>query len=203
MASLSAIHNIGESIVQLLRNRRGILAAENRLGPIPAAENILQIDLSKLSAAAPTAGLALTCYHIGYSDHTAPRMASQDVAASHGISLELNYLISSWSSNAAIEAAHVSWAMLELSRYPTLDRGMLIEPDTWERDESLQIVPENVAPEQIFRLWDALKMKHRLSALFRVRVVRLGYGPIADAPPVVASRLSFAHGDVTTASEFA
>ena len=65
MASLSAIHNIGESIVQLLRNRRGILAAENRLGPIPAAENILQIDLAKLSGTPPTAGIALTCYHIG------------------------------------------------------------------------------------------------------------------------------------------
>lgn len=203
MASLSAIHNIGESIVQLLRNRRGILAAENRLGPIPAAETILQIDLSKLSGTAPTAGIALTCYHIGYSEHTPARMASRDVATTHGISLELCYLLSSWSSNAAVEAAHISWAMLELSRYPTLDRGMLIEPDSWDRDESLQIVPDNAAPEQIFRLWDALKMKHRLSALFRVRVVRLGYGPVADAPPVVASRLSFAHGDVTTASEFA
>ena len=130
-------------------------------------------------------------------------MASRDAATSHGISLELSYLVSSWSSNAAVEVAHLSWAMLELSRYPTLDRGMLIEPDTWDRDESLQIVPENVAPEQIFRLWDAVKLKHRLSALFKVRVVRLGYGPIADAPPVVASRLSFAHGDVSTASEFA
>jgi hypothetical protein len=117
--------------------------------------------------------------------------------------LELSYLISSWSINAAVEAAHVSWAMLELSRYPTLDRAMLIEPETWERDESLQIAPENMAPEQVFRLWDALKMKHRLCAFFRVRVVRLGYGPVADAPPVVASRLSFAHGDVSAATEFA
>jgi Pvc16 N-terminal domain len=203
MASLTAVHNIGESIVQLLRNRRGILAAENRLGPIPTAGNILQIDLSKLSGTPPTAELALTCYHIGYSEHTQARTMSRDVATTHGISLELSYLVSSWSSNAAIEAAHISWAMLELSRYPTLDRSMLIEPDSWDRDESLQIVPDNLAPEQIFRLWDALKMKHRLSALFRVRVVRLGYGPVADAPPVVASRLSFAHGDVSTASEFA
>ncbi len=203
MASLSAVHNIGESIVQLLRNRRGILAAEGRLGPIPAAESILQIDPAKLSGTAPTAGLAITCYHIGYSDHAPARPASQDVAKTHGISLELSYLISSWSGIAAVEAAHISWAMLELNRYPTLDRSILVEPESWDRDESLQIAPDNAAPEQIFRLWDALKLKHRLSALFKVRVVRLGYGPIADAPPVVASRLSFAHGDVSTASEFA
>jgi Pvc16 N-terminal domain len=203
MASLSAIHNIGESIVQLLRNRRGLLAAENRLGPIPAAENILQINLSTLAGTPPTAGIAVTCYHVSYSDHTLARAPTADPAATHGISLELSYLISSWSANAAVEAAHISWAMLELNRYPTMDRAMLVEPDSWGRDESVQIVPENVAPEQMFRIWDAVKMKHRLSALFRVRVVRIGYGPVADAPPVVASRMSFAHGDVSEQAQFA
>lgn len=203
MAELTAIHNIGESIAQLLRNRRSLLAAENRLGPIPAAENILQIDASKLSGTAPTAGIALTCYHVGYSDHSPSRVATRDPDGAHGISLELSYLLSSWSSNSATEYAHIGWAMLELSRYPTLDRSMLIDPDGWSRDETLQIVPENANPDQIFRVWDALKMKHRLSALFRVRVVRIGYGPTSDALPVVASRFSFSHGEPATAPELA
>ncbi len=196
MASLGAIDSIGESIALLLQRRRALLAAEGRLGPVPAAEDIRHHALSALTGPTPpTGGLSIACYHVGYSDHSPSRRATPDPGASHGVSLELSYMVTSWSGLAADELANLSWAMLELNRFPVLDRSLLTEAGGWAREEAIQIVPEEAPAEQMYRLWDALKQRYRLTALFRARVLRLGYGPIADAPPVIASRLSFAHGD--------
>jgi hypothetical protein len=101
----------------------------------------------------------------------------------------------SWSSTSLEEQALLSWAMLELNRYAVLDKGQLAGGDAWERGESIQIVPEDPEPEKLFRIWEALKQKYRLSTLFKARVVRIGYGPARDALPVVATRFSLEHGD--------
>lgn len=197
MAELSAIHDVGESLALLLQRRRALLAAENRLGPVPASEAIVHRPLSEISGSSPpTSGLSISCVHIANSEHAPARSAVRDPATAHGISLELRYLVASWSTTAASELAFLSWAMLELSRHALLDRSLLVNPNSWGRDESLQISLEQAAADELFRVWEALKQKYRLSALFRVRVVRIGYGPVADGPPVVASRLQFEHGDV-------
>lgn len=197
MAELSAIHDVGESLALLLQRRRALLAAEGRLGPVPPSEAIVHRPLSEISAAAPpSSGLSISCLHVGHSEHTLARAPVRDPAEAHGISLELRYLVASWSSTAASELAFISWAMLELSRHPVLDRSLLVNPSSWGRGETLQIMAEESPAEELFRIWDALKQKYRLSVIFRVRVVRIGYGPGVDGPPVVASRLQFEHGDV-------
>jgi len=197
VAELGAIHDVGESIALLLQRRRALLAAEGRLGPVPASEAIVHRPLGEISAASPpSSGLSISCFHIAHSEHTLARSAMRDPATAHGISLELRYLMVSWSSTASSELAFLSWAMLELSRHPVLDRSVLVNSANWARGETLQIAAEEVAVEELFRIWEALKQKYRLSAVFRVRVVRIGYGPIADGPPVVASRFQFEHGDV-------
>ena len=197
MAELSAIHDVGESLALLLQRRRALLSAEGRLGPVPASEAIVHRPLSEIaSSTPPSSGLSISCFHIGHSEHSPARSAVRDPAMAHGISLELRYLVASWSTTAASELAFLSWAMLELSRHAVLDRSLLVNPNNWGRDETLQISAEQAAAEELFRVWEALKQKYRVSALFRVRVVRIGYGPIADGPPVVASRFQFEHGDV-------
>lgn len=197
MAGLGAIHDVGESIAQLLQRRRALAAAAGQIAPVPAAEAIVHLPIAAIGGTAPpSSGLSVTCLHVGYSEHNLKRVAVRDPAASHGISLELLFLLASWSAAAADELALIGWAMLELNRFPQLDRSLLVNPGSWARDESLQIVPEEASAEELFRIWEALKQRYRVSALFRVRVVRIGYGPTLDGPPVVASRLSFAHGDV-------
>ena len=90
--------------------------------------------------------------------------------------------MASWSSTAASELAFLSWAMLELSRQPVLDRSLLVNPAGWARGETLQILAEETPAEELFRIWEGLKQKYRLSQVFKVRVVRIGYGPGADGP---------------------
>lgn len=197
MAELGAIHDVGESIALLLQRRRALLAAEGRLGPVPASEAIVHRPLSEISAATPpSSGLSISCFHVAHSEHTLARSAARDPAEAHGISLELRYLLACWSTTAAAELAFLSWAMLELSRQPVLDRSVLVNPAGWARGETLQILAEEAAAEELFRIWEALKQKYRLSRVFKVRVVRIGYGPGVDGPPVVASRFAFEHGDV-------
>ena len=85
--------------------------------------------------------------------------------------------------------------MLELNRYPVLDRAQLLGGDEWSREEMVQLVPDDSDFDRLYRLWDALKQKYRLSSTIKARVIRIGYGPSTDGLPVAASRFSFEHGD--------
>ena len=193
MAGLGAVTQVGESIAALLRARRSVLAAEGRLGPVPPSQDLAHVPLSTLNGTTPPAsGLSITCYQIGRSDYAIAQSAAQDPSASTGISLELSYLIASWSSTASDEQSLLSWAMLELNRYPILDKAQLLGGDIWSRDETIQIVPDDSDFDRLHRIWGALKQKYRLSSTFKARVVRIGYGPSSDALPVAASRFAFA-----------
>jgi len=199
MAGLGAVNLVGESIAALLRARRSLLAAEGRLGPVPPSQDIAHVPLAKLTGTSPPgSGLSVTCYHVGRSDHTIAQSAAQNPSASTGISLELSYLIASWSSIASEEQSLLSWAMLELNRYPVLDKGQLLGGDEWSREEMVQLVPEDSDFDRLYRLWDALKQKYRLSSTVRARVIRIGYGPSSEGLPVAASRFSFADADPVT-----
>ncbi len=196
MADLAAVNLVGESIVSLLRQRRSLMAAEGTLGPVSATQDIAHVPVAKLTSnAPPTSGLSITCYQIARSDHSPARIGQADPTQSIGISLELSYLLACWSSTVSDELALMSWAMLELNRFATLDKGQLVGGDSWERGETIQIAPEQASFEQLTRIWDGFKQKYRLSTLFRARVVRIGYSDPADGPPVVASRYAFEHGD--------
>jgi Pvc16 N-terminal domain len=196
MAGLAAVNQVGESLVGLLRARRDLLSAEGRLDPVPATLDIAHASLARLATApVPTAGLTITCYRIDMSDHPAPRPQSRSPASAATIALDLHYLLVAWPSAAADEQAIMAWAMLELSAHPILDRSVLLGADVWERDETVQIVPDALSDDALFRLWGALQQKIRLSATFRARVVRIGYGPAETWPPVVATRFGFADSD--------
>lgn len=195
MAGLAAVNQVGESLVAMLRGRRDLLAGQNRLGPVPAALDIAHASLSRLAVQPePTTGCTLTCYRIMMSDHAAQRGLTGNAAASTALFVDLHYLLAAWAPNPADEQAIVSWAMLELLAHPVLDRSVLPNDGSWGRDETVQIAPDSMSDESLFRLWGALQRKYRLSATFRARVVRIDYGPMPDYVPVVATR--FGHADL-------
>jgi len=199
MAGLAAVNQIGESIVGLLRARRDLLAADGLLAPVPAALDISHASLSRLANnAEPTAGLTITCYRIAMSDHPTPRVASRRPAAGASIAVELHYLLAAWPAAAADEQAIITWAMLELAAHPIMDRSLLLGTNVWERDETVQIVPDTISEDALFRIWDAIQHKFRLSTTFRARVVRISYGPPDTWPPVVATRFGVADVDPLT-----
>jgi hypothetical protein len=192
MATLAAVNQVGESLVALLRARRDLLGAEGRLGPVPAAVNIAQASLAQLGTSpAPTGGLTITCYRVVLSDHQVPKPAAAPVM----LALELHYLLAAWSPTGADEQALLTWAMLELAAHPVLDRSLLLGAGVWDRAETVHVSFDRQGEDQLFRIWDALQIKLRLSATFRARVLRIGLEPGQDALPVVATRLGFADAD--------
>lgn len=198
MAGLAAVNQLGESIVAMLVARRNLLAADGKLGPVPAALAISQLPLSKLAGGAePAAGLTLSCVRVAMSDYPSQRSSARDPAAAASIALEVSYLATAWGSGASgDEHSILTWAMLELAAHPVLDRSVLTGPaGTWEPEETIQIVPETLSDDALFRLWGAVQHKLRLSTTFRARVLRINYGPADDWPNVVATRFGFAPVD--------
>ena len=200
MAGLAAVNQVGESLVALLRARRDVLTAAGLLGPVPPALDISHISLGRLATVAePAAGLTITCYRMALSDHSTPRIAARQSASGASIALELRYLLAAWPSATSDEQAIITWAMLELSAHPILDRSVLLGGNVWERDETVQIVPDSVPDDALFRIWDAIQHKYRLSTTFTARVIRINYGPTEDWAPVVATRFGLADTDPLTA----
>ncbi len=196
MADIAAPHLVGESIVALLRARRALLAETGQLGSVPATQDIAHVPVAKLvSNTPPTSGLSLTCYHLARAEQARPVAIAGGAGDAIGISLELHYLLACWAGTASDELALMSWAMLELNRFPVLGPGQLLG-NGWARSDSIQIAQTTDTIEQIGRIWEGFKAKSRLSATYRARIVHIGYGKQEDGPPVAASRFSFAHGDV-------
>ncbi|MGE0221999.1 MAG: DUF4255 domain-containing protein [Acetobacteraceae bacterium] len=199
MATLAAVNQVGESIVALLRARRDLLAADGQLAPVPAALAITHASLGQLATTQePTAGLTVTLYRVSMSDHPTPRVQARRPASGASIAVELHYLLTAWPAATADEQAIIAWAMLELAAHPVLDRALLQGANVWERDETVQIVPDTIPNDELFRIWDAIQHKYRLSTTFRARVVRIGYGPPETWPPVVATRFGLADTDPLT-----
>lgn len=192
MATIAAVNSVGESIVAMLRARRDLLAAEGRLAPVPAALEIAHASLTRLATTAlPTAGLTLSCTRIAMADQARPRSSP----AAPTLSVELHYLLVAWSPAPLEEQSILAWAMLELAANPVLDRSVLVGGGIWDRDETVQIVPETATDDALFRLWSALQVKYRLCTTFRARVIRIGYTGTPDWPAVVATRFGFADAD--------
>lgn len=200
MAGLDAVNQVGESMVALLRSRRNLLAAAGQLGPVPAGLDISQLTVGQIAGGTvPSSGLTLTCYHVGLSDHTIQRAPGRAPVDDVTVALELAYLLTVWSTGASDEYGVLSWAMLELSRYAVLDRSLLQGGEAvWRRDETVQIVPEALDREELFRLWGALQQRYRLSLCFRARVLHINYGPGREWPNVVAARFGLADVDPLT-----
>lgn len=192
MATIAAVSQVGESIVAMLRARRDLMATADQLGPVPAAVEISQLSLSKLTAGeTPKSGLTLTCYQLATSDQPPIRPKTPGEPPRPEIALELHYLLASWSSKPDEEQGTLAWALLELSAHQMFDRALLKGADVWERDETLQVVALPVSNEQLAKLWDATGQKMRLSATLAARILRVRRALETDREVVVASRFGF------------
>lgn len=194
MAGLGAIHGLGESIIRHLR----VAYAQARLNEqaLPAAQQVLpactfeQLGTGQLPASFAPGGTQITLllYRLGVDPHSRGLLPERQ-APSRPLPLELHYLLTAWSSTAADEHAALAWTMRELHRRPALDRSMLGPAETWDAEETVQLIPAELDTETLQRLWDGLAPNFRLSVGYIARVVRIGDDrPGPDAGPVVAVR---------------
>jgi Pvc16 N-terminal domain len=196
MASFAALKDVGDSVAALLTQLYRIAQPASGLPAGLAFSHITLGELAAPNAVLPT-GVSLTCYRVLQSSHQRPQATGRS-SRPERLGLELHYLLTAWSRESDAVRLHeqtaLAWAMLQLHRHAVLDRAILLGGDAvWERDEVVHFVHEPVSHDAMFRLWDALQPKYRLSATYCARVVRIAdLSDTESYPPVLTQEFGFA-----------
>jgi hypothetical protein len=199
MATFEAVKDVGDSVAALLTRQYRLSQPSTGL---PAGLSFTHTTLGELATstnALPT-GVSLICYRVLPSGHQRPQPQGRNNRPER-LGLELHYLLTAWSRDSDAVRLHeqtaLAWAMLQLHRFPILDRAVLLGGDAvWERGEMVHFVHEPVTHDAMFRLWDALQPKYRLSASYCARVVQIAdLKDSATYPRVLTSEFGFADAD--------
>ncbi len=111
------------------------------------------------------------------------------------LSVDLQYLITFWSTSADNEQLVLAWTMRQLHQTPLLDSSILSAEAGWVPEDNVYIIPAELNNEDMMRIWDSLRPDFRLSLAYTARVVRIDPEQISTAGPVVATRLDYAVPD--------
>jgi len=98
--------------------------------------------------------------------------------------LDLHYLLTAWDDSAEFEHQILGSAMSCLDTTPILTGPLLHPATTWEPNEGVQVMFEDLGTDQLMRIYDSLEANFRTSIPYRVRVVRVE-SSLADPPPTV------------------
>lgn len=196
MAGFGAIFDVGQTVVNLLNDRRKLLGTVVNLPETFLINNVSIGQFSK-DANPPTESMTLACYRVLPSSHHRPQTPTRGTQRPSRLSIDLHFLLTVWAKDLAIEQTMLAWAMFELHRHPVFDQSLLNGgAGIWDRDEIIHFVPEPITHEAMFRIWDSFMLKYRLSATYCARVIQITAGIEPDHLPVV--RTKFGHADAGT-----
>jgi len=191
MANVFATHSVGNSLMTYLKNAY----------PEPLRTDH-PFDFKLISSGELSTGhdpqntVTLFLFRITQNEYLRSRKISSDPPnANPPLSIDLHYLLTVWSDNALVEQTVMSWVMRELQMHPVLDSSSLSPEAAWGPADLVQLIPAELSSDELFRIWDLLEPKFRLSVSYIARVVRIDTDTVT-ARPVVAARLSF--GEVTS-----
>ena len=192
MANVFGVHSVGSSIATFLRNT---YPAEIGGRPLPACDFDL-VSAGQLAGELEEGNrITLFLYRVTVNEHSRQSAHLRGSGAGVGpLGLDLHYLMSAWGMTAQDEQVSLTWALRQLHQYPVLDASSLAPDAGWGSDEVIEIVPSELATEDVMRIWDALTPSYRLSVSYVARLVRID--PDSDDAqfrPVVAAR--FAYGE--------
>lgn len=108
------------------------------------------------------------------------------------LSVDLHYLVSFWAESAENEQLALAWTMRQLHTVPVLDSSILSREAGWAAEDLVQLIPAEIATEELMRIWDTLEPNYRLSVSYIARVVRVDADEAREARPVVATRFNYA-----------
>lgn len=190
MANVFGVHSVGSSIATFLRNT---YPTEIGGRSLPACEFDL-VSAGQLAGELEEGNrITLFLYRVTVNEHSRQSAHLRSSGAGVGpLGLDLHYLMSAWGMTAQDEQVSLTWALRQLHQYPVLDASSLAPDAGWGSDEVIQIVPSELATEDVMRIWDALTPSYRLSVSYVARLVRID--PDSDDAqfrPVVAARFTY------------
>jgi len=187
MASIFAIHSVGDSIVRYLRD-----TYPEPLRTEHTCEFRLLSSGELEEATTLTTAVTLYLYRVVVDENArnAPDWRRPH-ATPYPLSVALYYLVTVWADDALAEHTITAWVMSQLHQHPILDRSNLSSTANWDDNDQIQIIPIDMSNEDMMRLWDAMTPTYRLSLPYLVRVVRIDPETVEQGRPVVATRYQY------------
>ena len=195
MANLAAIRSVGTSLAAFLNNAYGnatfpanvtkpeCVFSVNSIGGLSAAD----VPVSDTSAR-----VLIMLYRTSMNQHLRNVGRTFDTRTRPApLSVDLHFLVSFWATSADNEHLVLAWTLRHLHDVPVLDSSILSREAAWGPEDAIQLIPEEIATEELMRIWDTLEPKYRLSVSYIARVVRIDPDEGADARPVVATRFDY------------
>ena len=187
MTNVFAVHSVGDSLRTYLDQTYP--ATLRAVAPC-TFQLVSSFDMTDVAEMDNT--LTIYLYRITMNEHF--RNASRrtgPVQENTPLSVDLHYLLTTWSRSPFIEQTTMAWTMRELQQHPVLDRSSLSPDAEWDAGEFIQIIPSELSNEDLMRIWDALEPPYRLSVSYVGRVIRVDTDPMPVGQPVVAARFPF------------
>jgi hypothetical protein len=186
MANYQAIHSVGFSLVRYLQNA---YQASGLSLSLPCDFRLYSSgDMTKDPPGNATASLYL--YKVTMNQHLRNTSRQNDpLDAMTPLAVDLHYLLNVWTDSSETEHSVLGWIMRELYLHETLSASDLSTEAEWGGGDVIQLIPAELTVEELFRIWDSLKLSYRLSVSYIARVVRIDV-PVESTKPVVARRIT-------------
>lgn len=198
MANLAAIRSVGSSLADYLTN-----AYNDAAFPEGVAKPSCTFDVISSSQIQDTTNPAnqavrvlIVLYRSDVDTHlrNSGRLNNREMQSTP-LSVNLQYLITFWSTSADNEQLVLAWTMRQIHQTPLLDSTILSPEAGWVPEDNVYIIPAELNNEDMMRIWDSLRPDFRLSLAYTARVVRIDPDEVDTAGPVVATRLDYAIPD--------
>ena len=120
-----------------------------------------------------------------YASPTAVPAGAPATGSAQEIPVNMHFLLVA-SGSPAMEAALLSWALVQLTNLTFMDTSHFSQADPqWRPNEILTITPEEMTTEDLMRIWDTLDAPYTNSLPFIARTVRLAAEAAAAHGPVM------------------
>jgi hypothetical protein len=100
--------------------------------------------------------------------------------------IDLHVLLTPWGENALDELRILGAVMQSLDATPTFSGPLIDSLGAFEANEGVQVVPEDLAIEDLMRIFDPLPVDFKLSVGYVVRMVRIDSAAPVSVPDATA-----------------
>jgi hypothetical protein len=170
MAGPFAIAAVGKAILSLLA----------AAAPSEFSSAAFELYQSKDLQAPMSEGISLYLHRVTAANdvrNLPPRVAPNGRRFRPSIRIDLHYLLVAWAQNAFKQQRLLGWAMRTIEDTPVLHASLLNqigpEPDTFEPDESFDILLETISIQDLSTVWDTAKTQMQPCATYVVRMLTL------------------------------
>jgi Pvc16 N-terminal domain len=189
MAGYTAIAAAAKSIERLLTAR---FAAD---APVPGGTTkarLVRSDDFDLNGQTVIAPPVLTIFLVRVEVNRVTRPGWSAVGSVEGralLPLDLHFLLTPWADNAEYEQRILGSAMRCLEEVPVLSGPLLdtTNAPAWVPGDALQVIPGDIGPDGVMRIWDSLDADYRLSVPYLARIVRIDADAQPAGPPVLTA----------------